>query len=251
MRRSAAPGRARGCASAASARRSAPRRPWPGRRSAWSPGWRGDRLEALARRRPRCRSRPPRSPRSCAVDVDGDHVAALLRERHGERQADVAQSDDADGGHPGRQCSGPERRGRRPAGARRPEPAAASARRSARTMRSTSSRRRPCGSQPSRSRALPGRPRSECSPRPDQRGIHPQVALGVEVHAGERRPRQLGHGVRHAAGEHVVVGAILLEHQPGAAHDVARRTTSRAPPPARPASAPPAARARSPRPRRG
>ena len=31
------------------------------------------------------------------VDVDGDDVAALLRERHGERQADVAESDDADG----------------------------------------------------------------------------------------------------------------------------------------------------------
>ena len=34
------------------------------------------------------------------VHVDGNHVAALLRERHGERQADIAQSDDADGGHP-------------------------------------------------------------------------------------------------------------------------------------------------------
>ncbi len=33
------------------------------------------------------------------IDVDGDHVAALLRERDRERQADVAQADDAYGLH--------------------------------------------------------------------------------------------------------------------------------------------------------
>ncbi len=35
------------------------------------------------------------------VDVDRDHVAALLRERDDERQPDVAEADDADGLHSG------------------------------------------------------------------------------------------------------------------------------------------------------
>ncbi len=35
------------------------------------------------------------------VDVDGDHVAALSGEGNGERQADVAEPDDADGLHSG------------------------------------------------------------------------------------------------------------------------------------------------------
>ncbi len=35
------------------------------------------------------------------VDVDGDHVAALLGKGNGQRQADVAEPDDADGLHSG------------------------------------------------------------------------------------------------------------------------------------------------------
>ncbi len=50
--------------------------------------------------------------------------------------------------------------------------------------------------------------------------VHAQVALGVEIDAGEGGLGELGDGVRHAAGEHVVAGLLLLEHQPGAAHDV-------------------------------
>src|ERR1700733_13985958 len=50
--------------------------------------------------------------------------------------------------------------------------------------------------------------------------VHAQVALGVEIEAGEGGVGELGDGVRDAAGEYVVAGMLLLEHQPGAAHDV-------------------------------
>jgi len=35
------------------------------------------------------------------VDVDGDHVTALFGKGNGQRQADVAEPDDADGLHSG------------------------------------------------------------------------------------------------------------------------------------------------------
>ena len=54
----------------------------------------------------------------------------------------------------------------------------------------------------------------------DQAGVDAEVALGVEIHAGERGVGQFGDGVADPAREHVVRGLILLEHQPCAADDV-------------------------------
>ena len=66
-RRSAGRGPARGCASAASARRSAPRRPSPAARSAVVAWMRSaTAAQRVVWRRPRCRTPRPRSRRPCA-----------------------------------------------------------------------------------------------------------------------------------------------------------------------------------------
>ena len=55
-----------------------------------------DRRAAARRGCPRCSSRRAERGHAARVGVDADHVVALLGERDGQRQADVAEPDDAD-----------------------------------------------------------------------------------------------------------------------------------------------------------
>ncbi len=54
-----------------------------------------------------------------------------------------------------------------------------------------------------------------------QRRVHPHVLLPVETGAAEGHLHQVAHRVRHARRDHVVVGALLLEHEPHRADVVA------------------------------
>ena len=79
------------------------------------------------------------------IEIDRDHIAALLRERHRQRQAHITQPDHANGRHVGGQSKAWPPRAAASAG--RPAPCARPA-----------PRRTPRGSQPRRSRALRGSP---------------------------------------------------------------------------------------------
>src|SRR5919106_1658996 len=50
--------------------------------------------------------------------------------------------------------------------------------------------------------------------RPEELLVHDHVLLPVEPHAVERELAELAHRVGLAGGDHVVVGRVLLEHQP-------------------------------------
>src|SRR5438270_484350 len=57
-------------------------------------------------------------------------------------------------------------------------------------------------------------------PEPDQLRVDADVRLGLEADAGESGLGELRHGVPHAAGQDVVVWAVVLEHEPRSADDV-------------------------------
>ena len=177
-RPSAGRGPARGCASAASARRSAPRRALASARVARRRvRSRARPRELLRRRRPRCRTRPaPIASILRASTSTRDDVAALLGERHRERQPDVAEADDADvliarqSRRTGQGCRQPVQ----PAlGDLRRLASSCSSRRSACTMRSTSAskpRRLPAESRARLARVADARGPLGC---PHERRIHP------------------------------------------------------------------------------
>ena len=92
----AAPDPAHGWASAASARRSGPRRPPPAGRSRWSRADAAPPPRARCRQRPQCRNGRCDGVHPARIEVDGDDIHVRRRERHRQGQADVSKTDDAD-----------------------------------------------------------------------------------------------------------------------------------------------------------
>ena len=80
------------------------------------------------------------------------------------------------------------------------------------------------GRQPSRSRACAGSPTGSvaCGARTRLSSTRMWLAR-VDAGGGERHVDELAHRAAHPAGQHVVAGLVLLDHQPRRRDDVARR----------------------------
>ena len=164
------------------------------------------------------------------VDVEAGDIEAGPGELDRQRQADVAQTDDAD-----RASVRATIRSRRGAVAMRdlsaltrawrPACGTRGAARSASTIISTSCLKSTPGVQPSSVRAFDAVAEQMIDfGRPQQRRIDAHVLLPVEADARERDLDQLAHRVADAGGDDVVVGLVLLQHQPHRAHVVAGKS---------------------------